>query len=189
MERTSVRDTNPVPGKPAKSGALEAASYITRFGSLEDYEKGGVELINDDPRHYAFSNVFEVASRSAPYEQVAVGKNMEYVLECLRAEGRSEWRTAGHDQFVLCLDGEVRIELHRAGPDQQPAADLAGSVALAGEPAGPRMGRITVRRGHQALLPAGAGYRFDATRTGVLIIQTVAGRDTRFRWAEICQTA
>jgi hypothetical protein len=33
----------------------------TRFGSLELYEKGGVEVINDDPRNYAFSNIFEVA--------------------------------------------------------------------------------------------------------------------------------
>jgi hypothetical protein len=189
MERTSVRDTNAVSGRPAKSGALEAASYTTRFGSLADYQKGGVELINDDPRHYAFSNVFEVAGMSAPYEQVAVGKNMEYVLECLRAEGRSQWRTAAHDQFVLCLDGEVRIDLYQAGPDQAPAAGVAGSVPVSGEPAGPRMGRITVRRGHQALLPAGAAYQFDATQVGVLVIQTVAGRDTRFRWAEICQTA
>ena len=48
------------------------ASYQTRFGSLEHYEKGGVEAINDDPRHYAFSNVYEVASKSGPYEKVAV---------------------------------------------------------------------------------------------------------------------
>jgi hypothetical protein len=174
------------PGRVTKSGAMEAASYQTRFASLDDYEKGGVELINDDARHYAFSNVFEVASNSAPYEQVAVGKNMEYVLECVRAEGRSGWRTAAHDQFALCMDGEVEIELHKT--DRAPSADVEGSVAHDGEPTGPRMGRIVVRRGHQALLPAGAAYRFDARRTGVLIIQTIAGRDTKFRWNEICQT-
>jgi hypothetical protein len=167
---------------------MEAASYTTRFASLDSYEKGGVELVNDDPRHYAFSNVFEVASISAPYEQVAVGKNMEYVLECMRAEGRSGWRAAAHDQFALCMDGEVVIELVKAGDGQVPASDVAGSVAVDGEPAGPRMGRIVVRRGHQALLPAGAAYRFDARQTGVLVIQTIAGRDTRYRWNEICQT-
>jgi hypothetical protein len=167
---------------------MEAASYTTRFASLDDYEKGGVELINDDARHYAFSNVFEVASISAPYEQVAVGKNMEYVLECVRAEGRSGWRTATHDQFALCMDGEVVVELVKAGEGQTPPADVEGSVAIDGEPAGPRMGRVVIRRGHQALLPAGAAYRFDARRTGVLIIQTIAGRDTRYRWNEICQT-
>jgi hypothetical protein len=174
------------PGRVTKSGALESASYRTRFASLDDYEKGGVEIINDDARHYAFSNVFEVATISAPYEQVAVGKNMEYVLECLRAKGVSGWRTASHDQFALCMDGEVVIELMTN--DKPSPSDVEGSVALDGEPAGQRMGRITVRRGHQALLPAGAAYRFDARRTGVLIIQTVAGRDTKFRWNEICQT-
>ena len=27
------------------------AQYTTVFGSLDDYEKGGVEVINDDPKH------------------------------------------------------------------------------------------------------------------------------------------
>ena len=49
----------------------------TRFGSLEHYEKGGVEVINDDPRNYAFSNIFEAASKSEPYEKVAVAKNLK----------------------------------------------------------------------------------------------------------------
>ena len=161
-------------------------TYTTRFGSLQRYEKGGVEVINDNPKNYTFSNMFEVASMAKPYEKVAVGKNMEYVLECMRAEGVSGWRTASHDQFALCMDGEVRIELVKT--DQGPPSDVEGSVAHDSEPAGPRMGRITVRRGHQALLPAGAAYRFDARRTGVLVIQTIAGADTKFRWNEICQT-
>ena len=66
----------------------------TRFGSLAHYEKGGVEVINDDPRNYVFSNVFEVASKAKPYEKVAVGKNIEYVIEAIRAEGTSGWRVA-----------------------------------------------------------------------------------------------
>ena len=37
----------------------------TRFGSLAHYEKGGVEVINDDARNYVFSNLFEVALRSS----------------------------------------------------------------------------------------------------------------------------
>ena len=45
--------------------------------------------------------MFEVASASKPYEKVAVGKNMQYVLEVLRAEGMTEWRTASHDEFAL----------------------------------------------------------------------------------------
>ena len=61
------------------------ATYVTRFGSLADYVKGGIEVIDDDPKHYAFSNVFEVASHAAPWEKVAVGKNMEYVIEVPKA--------------------------------------------------------------------------------------------------------
>ena len=38
-------------------------------------------VIDDDPKAYVFSNVFEVANISQPYEKVAVGKNLEYVLE------------------------------------------------------------------------------------------------------------
>jgi hypothetical protein len=174
-------------GVRTASGAYEAASYVTRFGSLEHYEKGGVEIINDDPRHYAFSNVFEVASTSKPYEKVAVAKNMEYVLEAIRAEGVSAWRTAAHDEFALVLDGEVVIDLVKLDASPLPP-DAAGSIALDGEPAGRRMGRITARRGHQALLPAGAAYRFSAERPSVLLQQTIGGPDTLYRWTEICQT-
>src|SRR5437867_9272193 len=85
--------------------------YVTRFGSLASYEKGGVEIIDDDPKRYAFSNIFEVASRSKPYAKVAVGKNMQYVLEVIRAEGTSEWRAAAHDEFALVTDGQVAILL------------------------------------------------------------------------------
>ena len=65
-------------------------TYTTRFGSLADYEKGEIDLIDDDPKRYAFSNIFEVAEHSKPYEKVAVGKNRQYVLEAIRAEGTSE---------------------------------------------------------------------------------------------------
>ena len=83
----------------------------TRFGSLDHFEKGGVEAINDDPRNYAFSNVFEVASKSEPYEKVAVAKNLKYVLEAVRAEGTSPWYTAAR----------------RYGPSAGPWASLRAS--------------------------------------------------------------
>lgn len=171
---------------PATLTARQADSYETRFGSLDSYEKGHIELINDDARHYAFSNVFEVASNAKPYEKVAVGKNMEYVLEAIRAEGVSEWRTAAHDEFALVLDGEVEIRLVKLAENPLPP-DAAGSIALDGEPAGRPMGRILARRGHMALLPAGAAYRFSAERPGVILQQTVAGPDTQYRWAEIAK--
>jgi len=165
------------------------AQAPTRFGSLQRFEKGGVEVINDDARNYVFSNIFEVASKAKPYEKIAVGKNIEYVIEALRAEGTSGWRAAAHDEFALVMDGEVEVrllQLHDAGVVP---AGTPGSIALSGTPAGTKMGVVRARRGHMTLLPAGAAYQFHAARPGVILLQTLAGRDTVERWAEICQTA
>ena len=98
------------------------ATQPTRFGSLRHYEKGGVEVIKDDPRNYVFSNVFEVAARARPYEKVAVGKNIEYVIEAIRAEGTSGWRVAAQDEFALVMDGEVEIRLVKPD-DVEPVHD------------------------------------------------------------------
>ena len=88
----------------------------TVFGSLEHYEKGGVQVIDDDPKHYVFSNVFEVASKSKPYEKVCVGQNLKYVLETLRAEGASPWFAADHDESALCHGRRSGGPLRQAGP-------------------------------------------------------------------------
>ena len=162
--------------------------YTTRFGSLLDYDKGGVEAIDDDPKHYAFSNMFEVAANAKAWEKVAVGKNQEYVLEVIRAEGTSEWRTAAHDEFALVMDGAVTVELVKLDAPAV-ADDKRGSVRIDGNPQGRTMGRIVATRGHMSLLPAGAAYRFSADETGVILLQTIEGDDTAYRWAEICQTA
>jgi hypothetical protein len=162
--------------------------YVTRFGSLASYEKGGVEVIADNPKNYTFSNMFEVASMSKPYEKVAVAKNIEYVLEVIRAEGTSEWRAAAHDEFALVMDGEVEIRLLKLDDPAVVPPGKEGSIALGGEPRGRRMGRVRARRGHMTLLPVGAAYQFHADRPGVILLQTIAGDDTRYRWAEICQT-
>jgi hypothetical protein len=162
--------------------------YRTRFGSLLDYQKGGVEIIDDDPKHYAFSNVFEVASNAKPWEKIVVAQNQQYVLEVVRAEGTSEWRSAAHDEFALVLDGTVEVRLVKLDEPAVPP-DKKGSVSLAGEPSGPRMGRIVASRGHQALLPANSAYQFHADGPGVILLQTIEGEDTLERWAEICQTA
>lgn len=159
--------------------------YTTKFGSLNDFTKGEIDAIHDNPKHYAFSNIFEVASGARPWEKVAVGKNMEYVLEAIRAEGTSEWRTCAHDEFPLCMDGEVTVELVHL-ETAQVAPDKQGSVALVGDPAGKPMGRIILRRGHMALLPANAAYRFHADQPSVILLQTILGDDTVERWAEIC---
>jgi hypothetical protein len=160
-------------------------TYVTKFGSLEQFEKGRIEIIDDDPKHYTFSNIFEVAEASRPWEKVAVGKNMKYVVEVIRAEGTSEWRTAAHDEFPLVMDGEVTIELVKLDEPAVPS-DKEGSVALAGEPVGRPMGRLVCRRGHMALLPANSAYRMRASAPSVIMLQTILGDDTVERWAEIC---
>lgn len=159
--------------------------YTTRFASLDDYDKGGIELISGQAKHYAFSNMFEVAANAKPWEKVAVGKNMEYVLEVIRAEGTSHWRTCAHDEFPLVMDGEVTIELVKL--DQPVAAEgKGGSIRLDGEPVGRPMGKVVLRRGHQALLAAHSAYRMIAERPSVVLLQTIQGDDTIERWADIC---
>lgn len=176
---------------PAQGGALQHARYETKFGSLASYEKGRVELIADDPRHYAFSNIFEVAATMPAWDRVAVAKNWQYVLETVRAEGTSPWFSASHDEFAICMDdggAEVLVELVKL---ETPAVsdDVEGAVLVEGAPVGPKMGRIHLKRGHQALLPKGSAYRFTAVgEPGVLLIQSIEGALTQYRWAEICQT-
>ena len=164
------------------------SEYTTVFGSLAHYEKGRVEIIQDQARHYAFSNIFEVASRAQPYEKTAVAKNLEYVVEVLRAEGRSDWFTAAHDEFVVVMDGH--LELHLVKLDDPAAVvspDTQGAVRLAGPPVGKKMGWMKLRRGHQALLPAGAAYQFSDEQPGVILLQTLQGSLTVEKWADICE--
>jgi hypothetical protein len=163
--------------------------HTTQFGSLRHFEKGGVEVINDDARNYVFSNIFEVAGRSKPFEKVAVGKNVEYVIEAIRAEGTSGWRAPAQDEFALVMDGEVEIRLVKLDDPGVVPAGARGSIAIQGAPAGRKMGLVRARRGHMTLLPVGAAYQFHAARPGVILLQTLAGADTIERWADICQTS
>ncbi len=159
----------------------------TVFGSLDHYERGTAELISGDIKHYAFSNVFDVAAHAKPYEKVVVGKNLEYVLEAIRSEGTSPWYAAAHDEFVLCLDGVLEIQFVKLDePESVAPLSKEGTVLVAGEPAGKKMGVVRLRRGHQAILPRGAAYRFAAARPGVLLQQTVLGELSVQKWAEIC---
>jgi hypothetical protein len=160
----------------------------TVFGSLKQFEKGGIQLIRDDPGNYAFSNVFEVASRARPWEKIAVARNMEYVLEAVRAEGTSPWYAAAHDEFALVMDGAVEIRLRKLEASARVPDGTRGTTLLAGEPKGAAMGRIKARRGHLSLLPVGAAYQFHSPDPGVLLIQTILGSQTIERWAEICIT-
>jgi hypothetical protein len=159
----------------------------TVFGSLRNYQKGGVEVIDDDPRNYVFSNVFEVAETSQPYERVAVGKNFEYVIEAVRAEGTSPWYACAHDEFALVMDGRVEVRLMKP---ETPLLESgkSGAIRLAAAPPGRKMGRVVAGRGHMTLLPKGSAYQFHADQPSVLTIQTIQGDVTVERWAHICQT-
>lgn len=162
-------------------------SFTTVFGSLANYEKGHIEIINDNAKYYVFSNIFEVASKSKPWEKVAVAKNLEYVVEAIRAEGTSPWMACSHDEFAVVMDGEVEVEFVKLdSPDAVAPAAKEGTVAVQGEPKGKRMGLVRLKRGHQTLLPKGAAYRFKASKPSVMIQQTIVGDLTVQKWAEIC---
>lgn len=162
----------------------------TVFGSLDHYEKGGVKTIaaGENPKHYVFSNAFEVATHAKPYEKIAVAQNLKYVIEVLRAEGTSPWFAADHDESALVMDGQLEVRLIKPKTRQVPQGS-EGAVRLSGTPEGNEMGWIGAGRGHMVLLPAGSAYQFRAKKTGVLLLQTIKGLETVEKWSEICQTA
>ncbi|MDI9335503.1 MAG: hydroxyquinol 1,2-dioxygenase [Gammaproteobacteria bacterium] len=166
------------------------SQILTRFGSLEDYEKGRVEAISDDVKHYAFSNCYDIAKRAKPYERVVFGINQIYVLEVVRAEGVSPWYHCAHDEFVLNMDNKaVEVHLMELSSGQRMVdPEKNGAVLLHDEPLGKKMGWIKIGRGHQAMLPKNRAYQFRAVEASVLIIQTCKGELSVERWAEICQT-
>ena len=148
-----------------------------------------MEPITDDVRHYAFSNCFEIAGTSRPYERVVFGQNQIYVMEAVRAEGESPWFTCAHDEFALCMDGEVEIHLVKLDAAQQvPDAEHNGAVLVEGPPQGAKMGWLKLRRGHQGMLPRNCAYQFRAAQPAVVVLQTCKGQLSVERWAEICQT-
>lgn len=163
-------------------------NYQTRFGSIDAFDKGGVDVIKDDPKNYAFSNVYEVAATSAAYERVCVAKNFEYVIEATRAEGISPWYEHAHDEFVVNMeDVEVVVELVKLDNTDHIDPDLEGARLVDGDPTGKFMGRLFLARGHMGLLPEGAAYRFVSDKPATLILQSIDGAVTQHRWSNICQ--
>ena len=161
----------------------------TRFASLDNFEKGSVEIIgSDSAKRYLFSNMFDVAKRAQPWERVIIAKNLEFTIECARAEGASPWYLCAHDETVLAMQGEMEIHfLQPANADRLASAQHSGAVKIATEPAGKKMGRVKVARGHLTLLPAGAAYQIRPQTLGVLLFQSEQGAESIARWAAICQ--
>src|SRR5262245_35756321 len=163
------------------------SEYRTVFGSLAQYHKGAIEIISGSPKHYVFSNVFEVAAGSPPYEKVVVAKNLEYVIETLRAEGTSPWFACAHDEFTVCMDGTVDVHyLKLDDPGAVISPGKEGTVRAGDAPKGKKMGYVRLQRGHQALLPAGAAYQFKAQSPAVLLLQTIKGDLSVEKWRDIC---
>lgn len=159
-------------------------SYKTMVGSLDSYNKGSIEL-NDDLKHYAFSNIFEICSSSSPYERIMVASNLEYCAEVTRAEGSSPWYTTPHDEFAIVMQGEVEFEFYQLEDDEKPE-HKQGACRLANDPKGKRMGKVTARRGHEVLLPQGAAYQMKSAEPGVVLFQTSMGPESVEKWSEIC---
>ncbi|MCB1336346.1 MAG: hypothetical protein KDK10_02430 [Maritimibacter sp.] len=165
------------------------SQYTTDYAAIDEYDSGSITIISqDNKKNYVFSNMFEVAATAKPYERVAIAKNFEYVIESVRAEGTSPWYSAAHDEFAVAMDYPVTVELVKLDdPDAVVDPESEGAVRLAGDPAGKKMGTIKLGRGHMALLPVGAAYRFTAEKPATLMVQTIDGPETVHKWAEICQ--
>ena len=159
-------------------------SYKTKVASLASYDKGSIEL-NDDLKHYAFSNIFEVANMSKPYERVMVASNLEYAGEAVRAEGTSPWYTTPHDEFAMVMDGEIEFTFFQFTDAEKPT-HKAGACRLKADPKGKRMGRVIARRGHEVLLPQGSAYQLKAAKASVVLIQTSMGPESVEKWSKIC---
>ena len=163
-------------------------NYRTDFGSIHQFKKGGVTVIDDQAKKYVFSNMFEVAAKSKPYERTAVAKNFEYVIESVRAEGTSAWYTTAHDEFVLSMDGEVEVHLVKlADPDAVVDPESEGAHKLEGNPDGKKMGRIVLRQGTWRCCRSAPPTASTPRKVCTLMIQTIDGPETVHKWAEICQ--
>ena len=157
----------------------------TYFASLDHYQKGSVQIIDDDVKNYAFSNVFEVANKTPIFQRTAIAKNFRYIVECMRVEGCSPWFVANHDEFALAMDGDIKVEY--INPNVLPILPDEGALQLSQKPEGKFMGYIQLKRGHMALLPPYCAYRFYSEEPAVLLIQTIQGPSTVECWDEICQ--
>lgn len=163
-------------------------TYVTQFGSIDQFDKGRVEPINDNVKNYAFSNCFEIASKSKAWEKVVFGKNQIYVLEAVRIEGNSPWYTCAHDEFLLSMDADMEVHLIKlVGSQIIQDTEKNGAVLVQGEPQGAKMGWIHLQRGHQAMLPKNTAYQLRAKKAGVAVLQTCQGELSKEKWAEICQ--
>ena len=83
----------------------------------------------------------------------------------------------------------IKVELVKLNdPDAVVDPESEGAVKLSGEPQGKVMGWAKLGRGHMCILPVGSAYRVISDKPATAIFQTVEGKETIQRWAEICKT-
>lgn len=161
-------------------------NYNTKYASIDDYRKGGLQLLDDNAKRYVFSNIYDVAANSADYQRTVVALNLDYTIECIRASGVSDWYICAHDEFVVAMDYDVEIHFQQVPKSYYPDPDKDGSVLFKAQ-SGRFMGKVTLRRGHMALLPENTAYCFKAQKPAALMLQTVLGDLSEQRWADICE--
>jgi len=167
-------------------GDTMSAQYTTSFSSIDSYEKGGVQIIDDDLKNFVFSNIYEVTATHKPYERIVVGKNLDYTLEAVRAEGTSPWYACAHDEFVIAMDHNVAVHFMELGDTSKIDDEQDGSFKLTAQPLGKKIGMVTLSRGHMAMLPEKTAYQFRAAKPSTLLLQTILGQESLERWTEIC---
>jgi hypothetical protein len=159
----------------------------TVFASMEHYQKGGVDVIEGDVKHYVFSNLFEVAKKSMPFEKIVVAKNIEYVVEVVKSLNSSQYYINGHDEFMLVMQGTIEVEIFspvnsfKSFPEQ-------GAEIIDGQSVNRRIGKITASRGHLLLLPEKHIYKIYSKGEGVFLLQTILGKHSIEKWSDICLT-
>ena len=160
--------------------------YSTAFASIDNYRKGGLQLLDDDARRYVFSNIYDVAANSKDYQRTVVAKNLDYTIEFIRANGDSEWYICSHDEFVVAMDYDVEVHFKKVPSSSFPDDEKDGSVSIDASN-GDYMGKVTLKRGHMALLPENTAYAFKAAKPATLMLQSILGELSEERWAEICE--
>ena len=87
------------------------------------------------------------------------------------------------------MDNQIKVELMKLDdPDSLVDPESEGAVKVSGEPAGKAMGWAKLGRGHMCILPVGSAYRIVSEKPATAIFQTVEGKETIQRWAQICQS-
>jgi len=160
--------------------------YATAFASIDSYQKGGVQIIDDNVKNFVFSNIYEVAATNPPYQRIVVAKNLDYTLEVARAEGVSAWYVCSHDEFVVAMDYSVEVHFVELADSTGVDDDKDGAIRLQGQPQGKKIGKAILNRGHMALLPEKTAYQFQSAKPATLLFQTILGQESVERWNDIC---